>query len=87
MIIFFSSDFYRTRQRTSIETLSNVHSSSTPNEILRRICEQCAITDIEHFDPVLCDGVNINKIKKNEISFVNVKICFLSSLSLCYLDT
>jgi hypothetical protein len=49
---------YRTRQRTSVETLYNVHSSSTPIEILRRICEQCGIQDIEYFDPVLCDGVS-----------------------------
>jgi hypothetical protein len=48
---------YRTRQRTAIEFLTDVHSSTPPIDILRRICEQCAITDIEYFDPVLCDGV------------------------------
>ena len=58
MIVLFPIYLYRTRQRTSVETLSNVHSSSTPIEILRRICEQCGIQDIEYFDPVLCDGVS-----------------------------
>lgn len=53
----FSSSSSSTRQRTTIETLSNVHSSSTPIDILRGICEQCAISDVEYFDPVLCDGV------------------------------
>ncbi|CAF1047508.1 unnamed protein product [Adineta steineri] len=48
----------RTRQRTLIESIFDIHSSSTANDILRRICEQCAITDIEYFDPVLCDGVS-----------------------------
>ncbi len=41
-----------------MEIIPNIHSSSTSMEILRRICEQCAITDVEYFDPVLCDGVN-----------------------------
>ena len=48
----------RTRQRTFIESIFDAHSSSTPIDILRRISEQCGITDIEYFDPVLCDGVN-----------------------------
>jgi hypothetical protein len=48
---------YRTRQRTSIESLLDVSSSLSSIDILRRICDQCAIVDIEYFDPVLCDGV------------------------------
>jgi RAP1 GTPase activating protein 1 len=56
----------RTRQRTSVETLYNVHSSSTPIEILRRICEQCGIQDIEYFDPVLCDGTHDLLLKYDE---------------------
>lgn len=47
----------RTRLGTTIESLSDVSVSATPIDILRRICEQCALTDIEYFDPVLCDGV------------------------------
>ena len=57
----------RTRRRTTMETLANVHSSSTPIEILRRICEQCAISDVEYFDPVLCDGV-IKKQRRFDLS-------------------
>jgi hypothetical protein len=56
----------RTRQRTSIEIISNIHSSSTSMEILRRICEQCAITDVEYFDPVLCDGAHELLLKYDE---------------------
>ena len=51
----------RTRQRTSIESLLDVSSTLSSIDILRRICDQCAITDIEHFDPVLCDGVRLNE--------------------------
>ena len=47
----------RTRLGTTIESLSDVIVSATPIDVLRRICEQCAMTDIEYFDPVLCDGV------------------------------
>ncbi|CAF5148913.1 unnamed protein product, partial [Rotaria magnacalcarata] len=35
-------------------------------DILRRICDQCAITDIEYFDPVLCDGTHTLLIKYDE---------------------
>ncbi|CAF4568839.1 unnamed protein product [Rotaria sp. Silwood2] len=45
----------RTRQRTSIESLLYIPSSFSSIDILRRICEQCAITNIEYFDSVLCD--------------------------------
>ncbi|CAF3368017.1 unnamed protein product, partial [Rotaria sp. Silwood2] len=40
----------RTRQRTSIESLLYIPSSFSSIDILRRICEQCAITNIEYFD-------------------------------------
>ncbi|CAF3107369.1 unnamed protein product [Rotaria socialis] len=56
----------RTRQGTSIESISDIHSSCTPFEILRRLCEQCSITDIEYFDPVLCDGTHDLLIKYDE---------------------
>ncbi|CAF1197303.1 unnamed protein product [Adineta steineri] len=56
----------RTRQRTLIESIFDIHSSSTANDILRRICEQCAITDIEYFDPVLCDGTHDLLLKYDE---------------------
>ncbi|CAF2894408.1 unnamed protein product [Rotaria sp. Silwood2] len=56
----------RIRQRTLIETIFDIHSSSTPLDILRRICEQCAITDIEYFDPVLCDGAHDLLLKYDE---------------------
>ncbi|CAF1628257.1 unnamed protein product [Rotaria magnacalcarata] len=56
----------RTRQGTSIESISDMHSSCTPFEILRRLCEQCSITDIEYFDPVLCDGTHDLLIKYDE---------------------
>ena len=49
--------YSRTRQGTSIESLADLPSSAIPVDVLRRICEQCAINDIEYFDPVLCDGV------------------------------
>ncbi len=57
-VLFF---LYRTRQRTLIESLLNVPSAFSSMDILRRLCEQCAITDIEYFDPVLCDGVRTTK--------------------------
>jgi hypothetical protein len=56
-IVRLSIDDCRTRQRTSIESLVDVHSSIAPADILRRLCEQCSIIDIDYFDPVLCDGV------------------------------
>ncbi|CAF0813542.1 unnamed protein product [Rotaria sp. Silwood1] len=56
----------RTRLRTFIETISDIHSLSTPLDILRRLCEQCAITDIEYFDPVLCDGAHDLLLKYDE---------------------
>jgi len=56
----------RTRQGTSIETLSDVHSPIIPADILRRICEECAITDVEYFDPVLCDGTHELLLKYDE---------------------
>lgn len=65
-IIFFV--FNRTRLRTSIESLLDIPSSLSSIEILRRICDQCSMTDIEYFDPVLCDGVKIQK--KNRFSFL-----------------
>ncbi|CAF0794556.1 unnamed protein product [Rotaria sordida] len=56
----------RIRQRTSIETLLDIHPSCTPSDILRRICEQCAIADVEYFDPVLCDGAHDLLLKYDE---------------------
>ena len=47
----------RTRQGTSIESLADLPSAAIPVDVLRRICEQCAIYDVDYFDPVLCDGV------------------------------
>ena len=58
-VCFFYVYLPRTRQRTCIEYMSDVNSSSNFN-ILRRICEKCGITDVEYFDPVLCDGVKNN---------------------------
>jgi len=76
-ITFLLLFIHRTRLRTSIESISDIHSSLNPIDILRRICEQCSITDVEYFDPMLCDGV-----KKNKNSFE--KKTFSFSL---YLDT
>ncbi len=59
---------YRTRQRTSIESLLDVSSSLSSIDILRRICDQCAIVDIEYFDPVLCDGVGFIQIIKIKVN-------------------
>ncbi|CAM2706512.1 unnamed protein product [Rotaria socialis] len=56
----------RTRQQTSIESLLYIPSTCSSIDILRRICEQCAITDIEYFDPVLCDGTHDLLIKYDE---------------------
>jgi hypothetical protein len=69
--ITFFFYLYRTRLRTSIESIYDIQSSSSPIDILRRICEQCSITDIEYFDPMLCDGVNKNKnsLKKKRFFF------------------
>lgn len=55
------------RQGTSIETLSEAHWPVIPADILRRICEQCAIADIEYFDPVLCDGVSQRRDQRDHI--------------------
>jgi hypothetical protein len=65
---------YRTRQRTSIESLINVQASFSSIDILRRICEQCAITDIEYFDPVLCDGVKSRKKPITVLFFSNFRL-------------
>ncbi|CAF1101802.1 unnamed protein product [Rotaria sp. Silwood1] len=56
----------RTRQRTSIESILDIPSSISSIDILRRICDQCAINDIEYFDPVLCDGAHDLLIKYDE---------------------
>ncbi|CAF2127795.1 unnamed protein product [Rotaria magnacalcarata] len=56
----------RTRQQTSIESLLDISSTCSSIDILRRICDQCAITDIEYFDPVLCDGTHTLLIKYDE---------------------
>ncbi|CAF0742340.1 unnamed protein product [Rotaria sordida] len=56
----------RARQRTSIESLLDIPSSLSSIDILRRICDQCGITDIEYFDPVLCDGSHDLLIKYDE---------------------
>ncbi len=60
--VFF---FYRTRQRTSVELLLDIPSSLSSLDILRRICDQCAISDIEYFDPVFFDGVKIVQTEDN----------------------
>ncbi|CAF0746655.1 unnamed protein product [Adineta steineri] len=56
----------RTRQRTSVESLSDIPASCSSLDTLRRICDQCAITDIEYFDPILCDGTRDLLIKYDE---------------------
>ncbi|CAF0933796.1 unnamed protein product [Adineta ricciae] len=56
----------RTRQRTLIESLTDIPSSMAPSDILHRICEQCAINDVEYFDPVLCDGAHDLLLKYDE---------------------
>ncbi|CAF4518259.1 unnamed protein product, partial [Rotaria sp. Silwood2] len=56
----------RTRHRTSIESLLDIPSSLSSIDILRRICDQCAITDIEYFDPILCNGAHDLLIKYDE---------------------
>ncbi|CAF1167389.1 unnamed protein product [Adineta ricciae] len=56
----------RTRQRTLIESFTDIPSSMAPSDILHRICEQCAINDVEYFDPVLCDGAHDLLLKYDE---------------------
>jgi len=63
--VFF---FYRTRQRTSVELLLDIPSSLSSLDILRRICDQCALSDIEYFDPVFFDGVKIVQKKDNSLT-------------------
>ena len=52
------SFLFRTRQRTFVESLFDVPSSCSSLEILRRVCNQFGLTDIEYFDPIFCDGVS-----------------------------
>ncbi|UJR23704.1 hypothetical protein I4U23_026685 [Adineta vaga] len=56
----------RTRQRTYVEQLFDIPVSCFSLDILRRICDQCALTDIEYFDPVLCDGTRDLLLKYDE---------------------
>ncbi|CAF0877590.1 unnamed protein product [Adineta ricciae] len=56
----------RTRQRTFVESLFDLPSSCSSLEILRRICNQRALTDIEYFDPIFCDGARDLLLKYDE---------------------
>jgi hypothetical protein len=48
-------------------------SKTSKLNILRRIYDRCAITDIEYFGPVFCDGV---KIQKKETIIYSISLKF-----------